>query len=109
MTELVLRVVRFFLGDHGVKTIAAHNSAARLLMGRTMHSAGKMTRRPSMSARHLKPNSRLRKALESEWCNPFLLLRDELSLAGPLLLAGVSRGAFHGRARLLDLKPDSIL
>ena len=44
MTEVVMKVVRHFLGDASVKAIAAHNSAARLLLGKTMHAAGKMTR-----------------------------------------------------------------
>ena len=35
MTEVVLKVVRHFLGDTSVKAIAAHNSAARLLLGKT--------------------------------------------------------------------------
>ena len=57
-----------------------------------------------MKARHLKPDARARKALESEWADMFFLLGDELSLASPPLLAGISRRAFHGRAKPLGLR-----
>ena len=40
---------------------------------------------------------------------PLLLLADELSMASPPLLAGVSRRAFHGRAHLLHLNFEEIL
>ncbi len=109
MTEVVLKVVRHFLGDRGVKAIAAHNSAARLVLGKTMHMAGKMTRGQSMNAEALKPNSRTRKALDSEWLDSLLLLIDELGVAPPALLAGISRRAFHGRARLHRANIDGIL
>ena len=46
MTDVVVKVVRHFLGRRGVKAIAASNSAARLLLGKTMHQAGKMRRQP---------------------------------------------------------------
>ncbi len=109
MTEVVVKVVRHFLGRRGVKGIAAHNSAARLLLGKTMHAAGKMTRQQSLKAKHLKPKARARKALEAEWQDLFFLLADELSLAAPALLAGVSRRAFHGRAKLMGLSLEEIL
>ena len=48
-------------------------------------------------------------ALEAEWCDLMFLLGDELSVADPRLLAGISRRAFHGRARLLGLGHDDIL
>ena len=105
MTEVVIKVVRHFVGARGAKAIAAHNSAARLLKGKTMHAAGKMTRGQSMKAAELKPKSHARKALEAEWLDPLLLLADELGLAAPPLLAGISRRAFHGRARPLRLDP----
>ena len=109
MTEVVIPVVKHFLGERGVKAMAAHNSAARLLMGQTMHSAGKMLREQSLKAKDLRPKSHARKALETEWMDPLLLLGDEISLAAPPLLAGVSRRAFHGRMRLLRLEPEKIL
>ena len=109
MTEVVAKIVRHFLGRRGLKAIAASNSAARLLLGKTMHQAGKMRRQQSLKAKHLKPDSRARKALETEWADMFLLLGDELSLASPPLLAGISRRAFHGRARPLRLRPEEIL
>ena len=80
MTEVVVKTIRHFLGRRGVKAIAAHNSAARLLLGKTMHAAGKMTRQQSLKAKALKPNARARKALEKEWQDLFFLLADEVSL-----------------------------
>ena len=74
-----------------------------------MHQAGKMQRKQSLNAGHLKPNSRTRKALEAEWGDLFMVLGDELSLASPPLLAGISRRAFHGRARLLGLRQEECL
>jgi len=109
MTEVVVKVVRHFLGRRGVKAIAASNSAARLLLGKTMHQAGKMRRQQSMKAKNLKPDSKVRRALEKEWGDMFLLLGDELSLASPPLLAGISRRAFHGRSKLLGLRQEEIL
>ena len=38
-----------------------------------------------------------------------MLLGDELSLASPPLLAGISRRAFHGRCKLLSFKPEDVL
>ena len=67
MTEVVLPVVRHFFGERGVKAIASSNSAARLLLGKTMHAAGKMTRGQSFKAKKLKPNCRAKKALVKEW------------------------------------------
>ena len=52
MTEVVLKVVRHYFGERGVKAIAATNSAARLLLGETMHAAGKMTRGQSLKAKN---------------------------------------------------------
>ena len=109
MTEVVIKVVRHFLGERGAKAIAAQNSAARLLLGKTMHAAGKLNRKQSLKAKQLKPSSQKRRALETEWVDPLLLLCDELSLAPPPLLAGVSRRAFHGRARPLRLNADDIM
>ena len=41
MTEVVVKVLRHFLGTRAVKkAMAAHNSAGRLLLGSTMHAAG---------------------------------------------------------------------
>jgi len=109
MTEVVVKVVRHFLGRRGVKAIAASNSAARLLLGKTMHQAGKMRRQQSLKAKNLRPDSKARKALEKEWADMFLLLGDELSLASPPLLAGISRRAFHGRSKLLGLRQEDVL
>ena len=64
MTEVVLKVVRRFLGSDGVVAIASSNSTARLLRGKTMHSAGKMVREQVLKAKNLKVSSRQRKALE---------------------------------------------
>ena len=64
MTEVANKVFRAFLGNCGLKAIAAQNSSARLLLGKTMHAAGKMTRGQSLKAKALKPHSRARKALE---------------------------------------------
>ena len=101
--------VRHFLGRRGLKAIAPSNSAARLLAGQTMHQAWKMQRQQSLKAAHLKPKSRARKALDAEWRDMFLLLGDELSLASSPLLAGISRRAFHGRAKSLGLRHVEIL
>ena len=103
MTEVVVKVVRQFFGDRGVKAIAAANSAARLLRGKTMHAAGKMSRGQSLKAKHLRPNSKAKKALQAEWEYLVLLLGDELSVSAPPLLAGISRRASHGRRDLMDL------
>ena len=54
--------------------LAASNSTARLLLGKTMHKAGKMMREQSLKAKHLKPKSQARKALEKEWIDRVLLL-----------------------------------
>ena len=106
MTEVVIKVVRQFFGERGVKAIAAANAAARLLRGKTMHAAGKMTRSQSLKAKQLRPNSRAKKALQAEWEFLVLLLGDELSQASPPLLAGISRRASHGRESeyKLDMK-----
>ena len=74
-----------------------------------MHSAGKMTRQQSLTAKKLKPNSRARKALEEEWLSTFFLLADELPTCPPPLLAGLSRRAFHGRARNIGLDSEEAL
>ena len=97
LTEVVMKVVAAFFGKRGVLAIAASNSAARLLRGKTMHAAGKLTRKQSLKARYLKPNSRAKKALQREWECLVLLLGDEVSMASPPLLAGISRRASHGR------------
>ncbi len=106
MTEVVMKVVRQFFGERGVKAIAAANAAARLLRGKTMHAAGKMTRNQSLKAKQLKPNSRAKKALQAEWEFLVLLLGDEVSQASPPLLAGISRRASYGRQSeyRLDMK-----
>jgi len=67
MTEVVLPVVKAFCGERGVKALAATNSAARLIKGKTMHAASKLTRKQSLSAKALKPNSTAMVALQSEW------------------------------------------
>ncbi len=103
MTEVVMKVVKHFFGKRGVKAIAASNSTARLLLGKTMHAAGKLTRGQSLLAARLKPNSRAKKKLQMEWEYLLFLLGDELSLALPPLLAGISRRASHGRKELLHL------
>ena len=68
-----------------------------------MHAAGALTRGQSLKAARLKPNSRAKKKLQAEWDHLILLLADELSLASPPLLAGVSRRASHGRKDAFDL------
>ena len=98
LTEVVLPVARHFFGENGTKAIAAHNSAARLLHGSTMHSAGKMTRGQSMTAKKLRPMGNVKTALEKEWSHTACLVVDELGLAAPRLVAAVSRRAFHARA-----------
>ena len=107
MTEVVNKVFRAFLGKRGLKAIAAQNSSARLLLGKTMHAAGKMTRGQSLKAKALKPHSQARKALEREWADLALLLVDEVSMASPALLVGVSRRDFHGRSRMLRVAVDA--
>jgi len=109
MTEVVLKVIRQFFGLQGAKAIAAANSAARLLGGKTMHAAGKMTRQQSLKAKDLRPRIRAKKALATEWDYLLLLLGDELSLASPPLLSGVSRRASHGRKDLMRLDMNRIL
>ena len=109
LTEVVVKVVKRFFGDRGVKAIAAANSAARLLKGKTMHAAGKMSRKQSLEARKLRPNSRAKKALQREWEYLVLLLGDELGVASPALLAGISRRASHGRKDMLKLDLSEIL
>ena len=104
VTEVVLKVVRHFLGEQSVKAIAATNSAARLLRGKTMHASGKMKRGQSMKARQLKPNARSLRPLQREWQDAFLLVEDEMGLAPPPLQAGISRRAFHGRAHQLGFR-----
>ena len=98
LTEVVLPVARHFFGEEGTKAIAAHNSAARLLHGSTMHSAGKMRRQQSMKPKMLRPKGTVKKALEKEWSLTACLVADELGLAAPKLVAAVSRRAFHARA-----------
>ena len=66
--------------------------------------AGKMGRSQSLRAKMLRPNSKAKKALELEWGYLVLLLGDELSLASPPLLAGVSRRASYGRRALKKLE-----
>ena len=89
--------------------IAAANSGARLLRGKTMHAAGKLTRKQSLNARQLKPNSRAKQALQREWESLVLLVGDEISMASPPLLAGISRRATHGRKDLYNLDPGRAL
>ena len=64
-----------------------------------------MLRQQSLKARALKPASKVLKALENEWLPTFLLLADELPTSPPPLYAGVSRRAFDGRRRHLQLDP----
>ena len=109
MTEVVVKVIRTFFGEEGVKAIAASNSAARLLGGKTMHAAGKMSRGQSLKAKKLKPNSRAKKALDTEWSQQVLLLADEIGQASPPLLAGCSRRASYGRKDLMKLDMSRIL
>ena len=98
MTDVVLKIVRHFFGERGVKAIAATNSAARLLLGKTMHAAGKLARQQSLKAQKLKPNSRVKKALQREWEALVLLLGDELSMAAPALVACVPPRRASGSA-----------
>jgi hypothetical protein len=100
---VVNKVVLQYFGKRGLKLVAAANSAARLLGGKTMHSAAKLTRKQALNAKALKPNSRCRKALETEWEQLVFLLGDEIGLANPRLLAGLSRRASYGRRDLYDL------
>ena len=109
MTEVVLKVYRHFLGETGAKAIAATNSNARMLLGKTMHAAGKMVREQSLKARNLKPTSTQRKALEREWQDAWLLLIDEIGLASPPLLAGTCRRVFHGCSRMLRLAAETMM
>ena len=78
MTEVVTLVIRRFFGEEGVKAIASSNSAARLLAGKTMHAAGKMSRGQSLKSKKLKPNSRANLKLIAEWDRLLLLLADEI-------------------------------
>ncbi|CAK0803316.1 unnamed protein product [Prorocentrum cordatum] len=103
MTEVVNKVVVRFFGHRGLKLVAAANSAARILGGKTMHAAAKLTRKQSLAASKLKPNTRAKKKLEAEWEYLVLLLADEIGLASPPLLAGLSRRATFGRKDLLRL------
>jgi hypothetical protein len=109
LTEVVIKEVLQFFGPRGVLAVAASNSAARLLRGKTMHAAGKLTRKQSLKARELKPNSRAKKALQREWETLVMLLGDEVSMASPPLLAGLSRRASHGRRDLLKLDMTNVL
>ncbi|CAK0852500.1 unnamed protein product, partial [Prorocentrum cordatum] len=106
MTEVVNKVVVRFFGHRGLKLVAAANSAARILGGKTMHAAAKLTRKQSLAANRLRPNSRAKKKLEAEWEYLVLLLADEIGLASPPLLAGLSRRATFGRKDLLRLRAD---
>ena len=49
LTEVVIKVARFFFGADGILPVAASNSAARLLGGKTMHAAAKLTRKQSLA------------------------------------------------------------
>ena len=109
MTEVVIKVVRGFLGERGVKAVAATNSTARLLRGKTIHAAAKMTIKQSLQAKKLKPTSGLQKALELEWNDSFMMLGDEIGVSAPALLAGLSRRAFYARRRMLNFKLESVM
>jgi hypothetical protein len=109
MVEVVLKVYDYFLGAKGVKAIAATNSNARMLLGKTMHAASKMVRGQSLKASSLKPTWKQRKALEREWQDSWLLLIDEIGLASPPLLAGTCRRVFHGRSRMLRLPAETMM
>ena len=74
-----------------------------------MHTAGKLTRQQSLKAHKIKPTSRAKQALQREWEAPVFLLGDELSMAAPALLAGISRRASHGRKDLLKLDMSAVL
>ena len=76
MTEVVMMVFRHFLGGMGVKAIAAHNSSARLLLGKTIHTAGRMRGGRSLNEKHLKPAARTQLALAKKWCDTFFLLGE---------------------------------
>jgi hypothetical protein len=99
-----------FLGIDGVQAMAATNSAARNLKprGKTMHAAGKLVYKPSLKPKMLRPDARKRRLLEAEW-DKVLLVADELGLAPPRLLAGISRRAFHGRQRALRFTDGEIM
>ena len=103
VTEVVMKVVQMFFGLQAVQAIAYSNSAARLLKGKTMHAAGKMTRKNSLKAKHLRPTKKAKDALTLEWEAGLLLLGDEIGTAAPPLLAGVSRRASYGRRDLYNL------
>jgi hypothetical protein len=103
VTEVIMKVVEKFFGPQAVQAIAAANSAARLLRGKTMHAAGKMTRQQSLKAVQLRPGKRAKDALTLEWEAGLLLLADEIGTAAPPLLAGVSRRASYGRRDLYNL------
>ena len=52
LVEVVMPIARHFFGEEpGVKAIAATNATARLLLGSTMHAAGKLTRGQSLKAK----------------------------------------------------------
>ncbi len=103
MTEVVMKVVKQFFGRRALKAVAAANSAARLLEGKTMHAAGKMTRKQSLKARNLRPRKKAKDALANEWYDALMLLADEIGTAAPPLFAGVSRRASHGRREAYKL------
>ena len=105
MVEVTMKVIKMFFGQRAVKAIAAANSAARLLGGKTMHAAGKMTRQQSLQAKNLRPRKKAKDALTSEWHDTLLLLADEIGTAAPPLLGGVSRRASHGRKEICKLDP----
>ena len=61
MAEVVNKVILRFFGRRALKLVAAANSAARLLGGKTMHSVSKLTRAQSLASKKLKPNSKAKK------------------------------------------------
>ena len=61
VTEVVNKVILRFLGRRALKLVAAANSAARLLGGKTLHSVSKLTRAQSLASKKLKPNSKAKK------------------------------------------------
>ena len=88
MTEVVNKVILRFFGRRALKLVAAANSAARLLGGKTMHSVSKLTRAQSLASKKLKPNSKAPKNWKRNGNQRFSFSRMKLAwLLRPCLLA----------------------
>ena len=88
MTEVVNKVILRFVGRRALKLVAAANSAARLLGGKTMHSVSKLTRAQSLASKKLKPNSKAPNNWKRNGNQRFSCSRMKLAwLLRPCLLA----------------------